>query len=121
FLVDDAITRKRHALYNLRAGDTSALFDNASVTYHKGAAVIHTLREQVGTEAFWKAINIYLNRHKFANVESTDLKKAMEETSAKDLGWFFDQWVYSAGAPKLDITQRYNKSTRTLTVVVTQT
>ncbi|MEP6788762.1 MAG: M1 family metallopeptidase, partial [Acidobacteriota bacterium] len=68
FLIDDATTRKRHGLYNMRAGDVAGLFDNASVTYHKGGAVLHTLREQIGTEAFWKAINIYLNRHTFGNV-----------------------------------------------------
>jgi len=121
FLVDDTITRKRHGLYNLRAGDVNALFDNASVTYHKGGAVLHTLREQVGTEAFWKALNIYLNRHKFGNVESTDLKKVMEETSGQDLDWFFDQWIYSSGAPKLDVRQTYNPRTNTLALVVSQT
>ncbi|MEO6655814.1 MAG: M1 family metallopeptidase, partial [Pyrinomonadaceae bacterium] len=105
FLIDDSISRKRHGLYNLRAGDVNALFDNSSVTYHKGGAVIHTLREQIGTEAFWKAINIYLTRHKLANVESTDLKQAMEEASGQDLAWFFDQWVYRSGAPHLDIKQ----------------
>ncbi|MEO6050394.1 MAG: M1 family aminopeptidase [Pyrinomonadaceae bacterium] len=121
FLIDDSITRKRHGLYNLRASDVNALFDNSSVTYHKGGAVIHTLREQIGTEAFWKAINIYLNRHKFANVESTDLKRAMEEASGQNLAWFFDQWVYSSGAPRLAVTQAYSPRLRNLTVTVIQT
>jgi len=52
FLVNDAVNRRRHALYNQRAGNVGSLFDNASTTYHKGGAVIHTLREQVGNEAF---------------------------------------------------------------------
>ena len=121
FLVDDSINRRRHALYNLRAGDVSALFENASTTYHKGGAVIHTLREQVGSEAFWKAINLYLNRHKLANVESPDLKKAMEESSGQDLGWFFDQWVYGAGSPRLDVKQSYSSRSKTLTLTVSQT
>ncbi|MFN2501528.1 MAG: M1 family metallopeptidase [Pyrinomonadaceae bacterium] len=121
FLVDDSINKRRHALYNVRAVDVSSLFLNASTTYHKGGAVIHTLREEVGDGPFWKAINIYLNRHKFANVESTDLRKAMEEASGKDLKWFFDQWVYGAGAPRLDIRQVYNRRAKKLTITVSQT
>ena len=121
FIIDEAVDKNRHALYNLRAGDANALFDNAATTYHKGGAVLYTLREQVGTAAFWKGINIYLNRHKFGNVESTDLRKAMEESSGQDLGWFFDQWVYGAGAPRLDVKPAYNTRTKTLTLTVSQT
>jgi len=120
FLNDDVANKNRHPLYDLNAGDVDSLFDNASTTYNKGGAVLHTLREQVGTEAFWKSLNLYLNRHKFANVESTDLRAAMEATSGQDLGWFFDQWVYGAGAPKLDVRQVWHARTKTLNVMVSQ-
>ncbi|MGB2752152.1 MAG: M1 family metallopeptidase [Pyrinomonadaceae bacterium] len=121
FLVDDSINRKRHGLYNRRAADVNGLFDNAAITYNKGGAVLHMLREQVGTENFWKAVNIYLNRHKLANVESTDLKRAMEEVSGQDLGWFFDQWVYGISAPKLTVKPVYSTRTKTLKLTITQT
>lgn len=121
FLVDDSINRKRHGLYNRSAADVNGLFDNAAITYNKGGAVLHMLREQVGTENFWKAVNIYLNRHKLANVESTDLKRAMEETSGQDLGWFFDQWVYGISAPKLTVKPVYSTRTKTLKLTITQT
>jgi len=121
FLADDAVTKRRHGLYNLRAGDPEKLFDNASVTYNKGGVVLHMLREQVGTEAFWKAVNVYLNRHKFGPVITTDLKTAMEEASGQDLAWFFDQWVYSSGAPKLSVRPVYSTRSKTLTLTVSQT
>jgi aminopeptidase N len=121
FLIDDSVNRKRHPLYDLNAANVDGLFDNSAITYNKGGAVLHTLREQVGTEAFWKGINIYLNRHKFANVESSDLRKAMEEASGQDLGWFFDQWVYSAGAPAITVKQSYTPRTKTLSLTFTQT
>lgn len=121
FLVGDATNRRRHGLYNLRAGEVASLFNTPSITYNKGGVVVHTLREQVGNDAFWKAITIYLNRHKFGSVESTDLKKVMEETSGQDLGWFFDQWVYKAGYPKLDVKQIYNLNSNILTLTITQT
>jgi aminopeptidase N len=121
FIIDDVINRKRHPLYDLRADKVAELFDNPATTYHKGGAVLHTLREQIGAKAFWHGVNIYLNRHKFGSVESTDLRRAMEEASGENLGWFFDQWVYSGGLPKLTIRQIYNAKTKTLTLITLQT
>jgi aminopeptidase N len=120
-IIDDAITRRRHGLFNRRANDVSSLFDNPSVTYNKGGAVVHMLREQVGNETFWKAINTYLTRHKFASVESTDLKKVMEEASGQDLKWFFDQWVYATGHPKLSVSPIYSVRGKSLRLSITQT
>ncbi len=122
FIIADAVSKNRHGLFFPAARGDEVLFDqnNAPIAYQKGGAVIHTLRETVGTENFWKAINIYLNRHKFGNVESTDLQKVMEETSELKLDWFFRQWVYGAGYPKLNVKQSYNPKTKTLKLTVTQ-
>jgi aminopeptidase N len=122
FIVADAVSKNRHGLFFAAAQGDDALFNpnNAAIAYQKGGAVIHTLRETVGTENFWKAINIYLNRHKLGNVESTDLQRAMEETSAMKLDWFFRQWVYGAGYPKLNVKQVYNPKTKTLNLTVAQ-
>jgi len=119
FFVDETINRNRHGLYNLSARPDDSIFD--TTTYQKGGAVIHTLRETIGTENFWKAVNLYLTRHKFQNVETPDLQKVMEEVSGKDLNWFFAQWVYGGGYPKLNITQIYNAATKSLDLTVTQT
>ncbi|MEP6946758.1 MAG: M1 family metallopeptidase [Acidobacteriota bacterium] len=121
FLADDAITRRRHGLYNLRGSDIARLFDVSAVTYNKGGVVLHMLREQIGTEAFWKGINAYLNKHKFDNVETQDLEAAMEEASGQDLRWFFDQWVYHSGAPHFTVSSAYSGRTRTLKLSISQT
>ena len=122
FIISDAVSKNRHGLFYRQAKGDDALFDqnNAPIAYQKGGAVIHTLRETVGTENFWKAINIYLNRHKFGNVETIDLQSAMEETSGVKLDWFFRQWVYAAGYPKLRVKQIYNPKTKILTLTVSQ-
>ncbi len=121
FKASDSVTSKRHGLFNANAGDVSSLFDVPFTTYNKGGAVLHTLREQIGDEAFWHGVNIYLNRHKLVNVESTDLQKAMEESSGSDLAWFFDQWVYGLGYPKLQIKRAYAPAAKTLTLTFNQT
>ena len=121
YMADEAVNPKRNGLFNQNAGDVNALFDRPATTYNKGGAVLHTLRELLGDEAFWRGVNIYLNRHKFASVETSDLEKAMEESSGRDLGWFFEQWVYGTGYPKLDVKPVYNARSRSLVLTVTQT
>lgn len=120
FMVEDNSIGARRALFNQRAGNVDSVFDNPASTYNKGSAVIHMLRETVGDEAFWKGINIYLTRHKFANVESEDLRKVMQETSGQDLGWFFSQWVYGTGYPKLEVEQIYDTNTQTFKITISQ-
>jgi aminopeptidase N len=120
FMIDDLINKKKHGLFNGSAGNVDTLFDNPSTTYQKGGAVIHTLRETVGTDNFWKAINIYLTRHRFQNVETGDLKRVMEEVSGVNLDWFFAQWVYGTGHPKLNVKQIYNPQTKILELTVSQ-
>lgn len=109
----------KHPLLNLRAQPNIMLFD--ATTYKKGAVVVHILRETVGEEVFWKALNNYLNRHKFGVVETADLQKVFEETSGKNLDWFFDQWVRKAGYPALTVTPVYNATSKKLTLNVRQT
>lgn len=121
FLVRDTTNKKRHGLFNQRAGNLAELFDDATTTYNKGSAVLHTLREEIGNEAFWRGVNIYLVRHKFGNVETPDLMRAMQESSERDLKWFFDQWVYGGGSPRLDVRSVYNSRTGTLDLTITQT
>lgn len=118
-MIFDITSRPRHALFNTFARADDSLFD--TTTYQKGSAVIHALRETVGDENFWKAINVYLNRHKFGNVQTADLKKVMEEVSGRDLTWFFNQWVYKSGFPQLSVRQEFNSQTKTLNLIVSQT
>lgn len=120
FFAADATSRKRPPLFN-PAAEAKTLFDEPAFIYEKGGVVLHILRETIGDEAFWKAVNTYLNRHKFDNVRTPDLQKVMEETSGKDLDWFFKQWVYGKGYPKLDVRQNYNSSTKKLNLTVSQT
>ena len=123
FLVADAVYQAGRGLFFAAARPDDDLFNlsNAAITYKKGGAVLHTLRETVGRENFWRAINLYLNRHKFQNVESGDLKAAMEEVSGQNLDWFFAQWIYGAGYPKISVKHIYNPQTKTLALTVAQT
>jgi aminopeptidase N len=117
-MLEDTVNPNRHPLLRPNAPTDDSLFD--TTTYKKGGAVIHTLREEIGTENFWKGVNIYLNRHKFQNVVTDDFKKAMEEASGKNLDWFFNQWVKQSGFPRLNVTQSFDVATNKLTLNVSQ-
>lgn len=121
FMIDDAVNQKRNGLFNENAGDADKLFDRPATTYNKGGAVLHMLREEIGDGAFWKGVNGYLNEHEFGNVESTDLRRDMESASGRDLGWFFDQWVYGTSYPKLTVRQSYDSRTKRLKLTIEQT
>lgn len=121
FINHDAAVPVSHGLYNRRAADTSILFKWPAVTYNKGGAVVHQLREQVGDEVFWKALNTILKTHRFASIRTPDLRKAMEEASGQKLEWFFDQWIYGTGHPRLTIRYKYDAGAKALVLDIEQT
>jgi aminopeptidase N len=79
------------------------------------------LRNYVGDSAFFKAMNLYLTSHKFRAAEAHELRLAFEEITGKDLNWFWNQWYFGAGHPKLNITYNYNDNTKQAQVTVSQT
>lgn len=84
--------------------------------YEKGACVLHLLRRELGDTAFWSGVSTYLNRHAKGLVETRDLMRALEEASGKSLERFFEQWVYRAGHPDLEVKVDYGDELLTLTV-----
>jgi aminopeptidase N len=119
YFIEEYFKKNKRGLYNQLAKPDDSIFD--AITYQKGGVVIHQLREQVGDELFWNAVNLYLNRHKFSNVETFDLQKVFEEVSKQDLNWFFKQWVYQAGYPRLKLEKLYSKKNKELSLKFTQT
>ncbi|MDJ0521841.1 MAG: M1 family aminopeptidase [Planctomycetota bacterium] len=72
--------------------------------YSRGAAILHNLRRHLGDEVFREAIRAYVKRHRDSAVTSEDLLTVCEEVAGEDLQWFWDQWVYGLGYPKLDVS-----------------
>ena len=98
--------------------DKEDMFDR--VTYEKGGRILYMLRNIVGTEAFFKSLNLYLATNKFKNGEAHQLRLAFEEVTGKDLNWFWNQWYYGSGHPKLDINYSYDAAGKKAMVIVQQ-
>jgi aminopeptidase N len=77
----------------------------SSHTYQKGSWTLHMLRGVIGDEAFQRGIRSYYQQHFNANATTADFRRAMEEASGRDLGWFFDEWLYKPGT--LEVAGRW--------------
>lgn len=99
--------------------DSFDMFD--AVSYSKGSCILNMLRNYVGDSAFYKSLNLFLTTYKFKAVEAQELRLAFEEVTGQDLNWFWNQWYYGSGHPKLDISYDYDQSTGTAKVYVKQT
>jgi aminopeptidase N len=89
-------------------------------SYDKGAWVLHMLRATVGDEAFFAGIRRYYSDHLHGTALSADLREIMEETSGKDLGWFFEQWLYRPGYPQVRVDYSWDAGEKKVRVQVRQ-
>src|SRR5947209_1304410 len=99
--------------------DKEDMFD--AVSYNKGGRILHMLRNYVGDSAFFKALNLYLTTNKFKNAEAHNLRLAFEEVTGKDMNWFWNQWYFGNGHPKLTINYSYDDAAKKARVIVNQT
>ncbi|HYF30482.1 MAG TPA: M1 family aminopeptidase [Chitinophagaceae bacterium] len=99
--------------------DKEDMFD--AVSYNKGGRILHMLRNIVGDSAFFKALNVYLTSNKFKAGEAHNLRLAFEDITGKDLNWYFNQWFFGSGHPKLDVNYSYDEANKKAMVIVRQT
>ena len=114
----DEAQSKREPLFRYRYAEKEDMFDRHS--YQKGGMVLHMLRSYVGDDAFFTALNQYLNQYKLSAVELVDLRLAFEQVTGEDLNWFFDQWFLQRGHPELAVAHSYADGKVTLRVVQKQ-
>jgi aminopeptidase N len=89
--------------------------------YTKGGWVLYMLRHQLGEDAFYRGLKHYLEVNRGKNVVTADLAKAIEEANHTNVDQFFSQWLYGAGAPKLDLSYKYDDAKHEVALTVKQT
>ncbi len=77
-------------------------------SYQKGGAVLHMLRGLLGDSAFFEGVRVYYRRYEHGNARTEDFRRVLEEVSGRDLGTFFDQWLFQRGHPVLYATHRWD-------------
>jgi aminopeptidase N len=88
--------------------------------YEKGGITLNMLRVILGERSFWKAIRRYAISRRSSNVVTPDLQRAIEESTGRNLDWFFDQWVYGAGHPELKGDFSWDESAKTMKLSLKQ-
>ena len=106
-------------LVRFHYSDKEDVFD--AVSYNKGGRILNMLRNYVGDDAFFKSLNNYLTTNKFKAGEAGQLRLAFEETTGKDMNWFWNQWYYGSGHPKLKINYSYDDAAGRAMVTTEQT
>lgn len=95
------------------------MFDG--VSYNKGGkGVLHMLRSYLGDEAFFAGLSKFLHDFEYGTAEAVQLRLVFEQISGRDLNWFFDQWYYSNGHPKLNIAYNYDSGSKKVNLTIVQ-
>lgn len=97
-------------LDTIKAGKDRALYfpawkkpEDASgpIAYHKGAWVLHLLRQEIGDEAFWNGLRNYTRGHVGLTATTQDFQYSMETACGHSLQDFFNEWVYGTGSLRM--------------------
>lgn len=89
-------------------------------SYQKASWVLHMLRHEIGDQKFWEGVREYYRQFQLSNAMTDDFRLVMEKISGKDLKGFFDQWIFRAGQPKLEIVWQYDPGQKQVRMTVEQ-
>lgn len=78
------------------------------------------LRNYLGDDAFFAGVTDYLKTNEYKNAEAHQLRLSFEKVSGKDLNWFFNQWYFGSGNPKLNYTYTFEPVKKQVTVTLNQ-
>jgi hypothetical protein len=81
-----------------------------SILYNKSAMVLHMLRRTIGDEAFFKGVRDFYTTFKFQKAGTGDLIDLMQKASGRDLGPFFDAWIFGSTVPQARFSHRVDGS-----------
>jgi aminopeptidase N len=89
--------------------------------YAKGAWVVHMLRSQLGPELYRKCIKTYMERYALGTVVTENLNAVIEELTGRSFDRFFDEWIFHAGHPVLDVSYEWMQKEKLARFSVKQT
>jgi uncharacterized iron-regulated protein len=76
-----------------------------AIGYGKGTMLFHMLKQEIGKNAFNKALKRFVLDYRFKMAGWSDLKAVFSDIGKKDLSVFFDQWLERKDVPVLTISK----------------
>jgi aminopeptidase N len=89
-------------------------------SYQKGGWTLHMLRGLVGDSAFFRGLRSYYLGNRHSTALTDDLRRALEASSGRPLGWFFDQWLRRPGYAEVTTSWRYDAGQRRVVATIAQ-
>jgi aminopeptidase N len=89
-------------------------------SYQKGGWTLHMLRALVGDSAFFRGVRSYYLANRHSTALTDDLRRAVEASSGRPLGWFFDQWLRRPGFAEVTTSWRYEAAQRRVVATIAQ-
>lgn len=86
-----------------------SIFD--TISYSKGASVLHMLHAYLGASDFRNGLRHYLKKHAYKNTDTVDLWQALEDISKKPVRKFMHAWTTQSGFPVVSIKTEGTQST----------
>ncbi|MFD0518302.1 M1 family metallopeptidase [Paractinoplanes durhamensis] len=72
-----------------------------TAVYDRGGMTVYALRKTIGDKAFGTLLTTWTSEHRNGNADTADLIALAEKISGKDLGGFFQAWLYGTTKPSL--------------------
>jgi aminopeptidase N len=79
-------------------GGPENLFD--PTIYVRGGMTLQALREEVGSPTFFRILRDWAHDHAYGNAGTGEFIDLAQADSGRDLGHFFDVWLYQPGKPR---------------------
>ncbi len=112
------VVEQRPVVDSVGAETPMALLNENS--YQKGAFALHMLRAEIGDSAFFRALRDYQVRYRHATANTDDFRRIVEARHGASVAPFFAQWLHRPGWAELGIRWRWDASSSTLLLAVTQ-
>jgi len=88
-----------------QSADDSWRIFSMSLSYRKGALLVHHIRRIVNDDdKFFDILRGFLNKYAFSVATGMDFKRFLEEQTGIDFTSFFDQWYFGEGYPIFDLS-----------------
>ena len=81
--------------------DQSAAYQ--SIVFYKGAMVFRMLRETMGKQQFTQLLRKFLEQYRNKNASIDDFERLTSQVAAKNMRYFFAQWVEGTGVPEFTV------------------
>jgi aminopeptidase N len=82
---------------------------NYSITYTKGACVVHQLRYVLGDSLFFQTLQAYCSdtNFKYHSATIAGFNAIVNQVTGEDYTWFFDQWIFQPNHPVYENTYNF--------------